>query len=291
MNLIHLKNVNIRMQKSVQKLKLLHGEWSAYNWGRLFFNIDLDNNVEANIRLFSDNEIDSVSNIIDPLDNKNLIVQLPDSIKFESLNIFVDSIIQNNEVLLDSAEVSVQVATEIDTNYLQILSPAQGYKLFPDSKEKTPLKLVFSRPIELSKDSIVSPQIFLDDTVQVAVNIAQISSLELELNPIFIWQENANYKLQIPQNSIIDKFGRGLQDSLTTINFTTTKEIGYGSVNVSLTYQNDGNNTVAKLFSTKNPSENYTAFVNSKSQFEFKTVPEGNYSLLFFNDIDKNMKY
>ncbi len=35
----------------------------------------------------------------------------------------------------------------------------------------------------------------------------------------------------------------------------------------------------------------HTSIVNSKSQFEFETIPEGNYSLYFFIDSDNNMKY
>ena len=114
--------------------------------------------------------------------------------------------------------------------------------------------------------------------------------MKFQLIPLLQWEENEKYQLKINREGISAEGGRGLQDSILTINLRTTKSKGYGTVSGKI---NESANLIlaVELFSTKNTSLSHTSFVNSKSQFEFKTIPEGNYSLYFFEDSNNDMKY
>ena len=104
------------------------------------------------------------------------------------------------------------------------------------------------------------------------------------------WDENTRYKLHFKRDGIITDHGRGLKDSLLIIGLSTKNNMGYGGV-VGPIKKSNSASIIAELFSVKNPSLSRVADVNSKSQFEFKLIPEGEYSLRFFEDSDNNMKY
>jgi hypothetical protein len=124
----------------------------------------------------------------------------------------------------------------------------------------------------------------------VATNISQLSPMQLQLIPVLRWDENEKYQLKVHREGILTEGIRGFQDSVFTINLQTTKSIGFGRITGKIS-ESIQSNLAVELFSTKNPSLSLTSFVNSASEFEFKTIPEGNYSLYFFRDSDNNMKY
>jgi hypothetical protein len=287
-----LSNINMRLWKKPENLKLLRGEWSAFNWGWLVFNNDLPKGITINLQLeFDDGTIfDSLLYYQDPIDQKNLIVQMDGSFKPNSIKVYLGSLKLNEELLLDSSEVLIQIPQEPDTSYLQILKPAQNFQIFPNTLPKDDLNIIFSKPVQLSEDSLLALKLFKNDSIPVNVNIRQIKPIQLQLVPSIQWEENEKYQLKIYRESIFTDSGRGLKDSVLTINLRTTKSIGYGSVTGKIS-ESAHLNLAVELFSAKNPSLSRTSFVNSKSQFEFKTIPEGNYSLYFFEDIDNDMKY
>lgn len=287
-----LSNINMRLWKEPQKLKLLRGEWSAFNWGKLFFNNDLPEGITADLQLKSedDQNIDLLQYYLDPMDLKNLILQVSDSLAQNSLKVNIISLKLDDKLLLDSSEVLIQIPQEPDTSYLKILKPAPNFQISPNTLTIQDLDIIFSKPIQLSEDSLLSPKLFKNDSIPVNVNIKQINPMQFQLLPLLQWEENEKYKLKINRESIAVEGGRGLKDSITTINLRTSKSIGYGTV-IGKISESVKLNLVVELFSTKNPSLSHTSFVNSKSQFEFKTIPEGNYSLYFFNDSDNDMKY
>ena len=77
---------------------------------------------------------------------------------------------------------------------------------------------------------------------------------------------------------------------MLTINLSTLKNTEYGAVTGKIS-ETLISNLVVELFSTKNPSLSQTSNVNSRSEFEFKLIPEGNYSLYFYKDSDYDMNY
>lgn len=287
-----LLNINMRLWKEPQKLKLLRGEWSAFNWGKLIFNNDLPESITTNLQLKSENDhnIDLLQYYLDPMDSKNLILHASDSLTSNSLKVNIVSLKFNDELLMDSSEVLIQIPQEPDTSYLQILKPTPNFQIFLNTLIIEELDIIFSKPVQLSKDLLLSPKLFINDSIPVNVNIKQINPMQFQLIPILQWEENEKYQLKINRKGILAEGGRGLKDSILTINLRTTKSIGHGMVTGKIS-ESAHLNLAVELFSAKNPSLSHTSFVNSESQFEFKTIPEGNYSLYFFEDSDNDMKY
>ncbi len=287
-----LSNIDMRLWKEPQNLKLLRGEWSAFNYGNLIFNNDLPDNITLDLQVRNDNNdiVDSLRYYPNPIDSKNLILEVADTIKSNSIKVNLKSIKLANMVLLDSSELLIQIPQKPDTTYLQILKPTNNYQITPNKLDIEPLDLMFSKPIQLSDSVNHLPKIFKNDSTQVEIKIKQLSPMHFQLIPLSQWSELEKFKLIIDRKGIYTENGRGLKDSVLAINFSTTKYIGYGSVTGKI---NDLHqlNLAVELFSVKNPSLSQTTLVNSDSKFEFKTVPEDNYSLFFFKDFDKDMKY
>lgn len=287
-----LSNINMRLWKEPQKLKLMRGEWPAFNWGRLVFNNDLPESLTVDLQLESKdgNNFDSLQYYLDPMDQKNLIVQVSDSLVQNSLKLNIASLKLINELLLDSTEVVIQIPQEPDTSYLQILQPTASFQIYPNALTIEKLDIVFSKPVQLTEDSLLIPKLFKNDSILINVNIKQINPMHFQLIPLVQWEENEKYKLKINREGIAAEGGRGLKDSISTINLRTNKSIGFGTVTGKIS-ELEHLNLAVELFSAKNPSLSHTSFVNSASQFEFKTIPEGKYSLYFFKDSDNDMKY
>ncbi len=287
-----LSDINMRLWKKPEKLRLLRGEWSAFNWGRLVFNNDLPEGITINLQLEFDDGIiaDSLQYYLDPVDQKNLIVQTSDSLISNSIKVNLRSLKLNDELMLDSAEVLIQIPQEPDTSYLQILEPTQNFQIFPNTLIIEKLDIIFSKPVQLSEDSLFLPKLFINDTIPVNVNLKQINPMLFQLMPSLEWEENGKYQLKINRESILAENGRGLKDSVLTINLRTTKSVGYGKITGNI-IESAQLNLAVELFSTKNPSLSQTSIVNSNSEFDFKTIPEGNYLLYFFEDYNNDMKY
>jgi hypothetical protein len=287
-----LSNIDMRIWKEPQELKLLRGEWSAFNWGKLIFNNDLLESLTVDLQLESTGgtNLDSLQYYLDPMDQKNLIIQIFDSFTQKSLNVNIGSIKLDEELLLDSSNVVIQIPQDSDTSYLQILNPTQNLRITPNSLVGKELDIIFSKPVYLSEDSLFTPKLFQNDTISIIANIKQVNPMQLQLIPTLQWEENEKYQLKISQRGVTPEMGRGLKDSIITINLQTIKRTGYGSV-VGKINEIGQSNLIAELFSTKNPSLSHTSIVNYKSEFEFKIIPEGDYSLYFYNDDDENMKY
>ncbi len=287
-----LSNINMRLWKEPQKLKLLGGEWSAFKRGKIIFNNDLPESLTIDLQLKSedDQNIDLLQYYLDPMDQKNLILQTNDSLEQNSLRVNIVSLKIDDELLLDSAEVIIQIPQEPDTSYLKILNPTPNFQISPNALTIQNLDIIFSKPVQLAGDSLILPKLFKNDSIAVNLNIKQLTPMKFHMTPLIPWEESEKYQLKFNREGILTEEGRGLKDSVIVLNLRTTKNIGYGTVTgkINETVQS---NFIAELFSVKNPSLSQTSIVNSESKFEFKTIPEGNYSLYFYKDDDEDMKY
>ena len=198
----------------------------------MHFNNELQNDITAKIEIDSGEgkNADSIQYYLNPIDNKSLILQIDEFNPQNSLKILVESIISNNKLLLDSSEVSIQVPQEPNTSYLEILEPSANLKVVPDKIVGDALNLIFSKPAYLSSDSALLLKLFLNDSIPIHFNVKQVNPMLIGLTPKTAWEENSKYKLQVPRVSINTDSGRGLQDSIKTLRFTTTKEVVYGSI-------------------------------------------------------------
>ncbi len=191
-----LLNINMRLWKKPEKLRLLRGEWSAFNWGRLVFNNDLPEGMMINLQLKSDDGkiFDSQRYYQDPIDPKILVIQASDSLMPNSIKVNVGSLKLNEELLLDSSEVLIQIPEDPDTSYLQILKPKPNFQIFPNSLTNEELDIIFSKPVQLSEDSLLVPKLFKNDSIPVDVIVKQINPMQFQLIPFIQWEENEKYR-------------------------------------------------------------------------------------------------
>ncbi len=283
-------NINIRMHKEAQELKLVRGEWSNYSWGYLYFNNDLPDSINLSMRLTQDKAIVDYDYFINSFDKTNLMIFPEDSLLSEPLQIMIDSIMFENQLQLDSAAIEIRIPQVSDTSYLKIIKPQSRLSITPNSIEGDQIDLLFSKPVKLSANELLAPKLFDSDSIESDILITRIDSMYCTISPVSAWQENSKYRLVLNRDGVTTEYGRGLQDSLITINISTTSRMGYGGVIGNLqTHKRDG--ILVELFSVKNPSLSRIADVNSKLQFEFKMIPEGDYSLRIFNDRNGDMNY
>ena len=285
-----ISNINMRMHEEAQELKLVRGEWSNYNWGHLYFNNDLPDSIKLSIRLMQDATNINYDYFINSLDKTNLMIFPEDSLLSESIQILIDSIVVGDQLQLDSAAMEIRIPQVTDTSYLKIIKPQSRLSITPKSIDGDQIDLLFSKPVELSANELLAPNLFDSDSIESDILITQINPMYYTINPVQAWQENTKYRLLLNRDGITTEHGRGLQDSLITITISTTSSMGYGGVVGSLqTDRREG--ILVELFSVKNSSLSRIADVNSKLQFEFKMIPEGDYSLRIFNDRNGDMSY
>ena len=96
--------------------------------------------------------------------------------------------------------------------------------------------------------------------------------------------------LKLDRRSLVPIYGKSMKDSLTSIKFKTSDYQGFGSLKInSIGERSD--DFIAKLTKFEKEQTVFRTLVNSKGAFNMERLPEGDYSLMFFQDIDKNGKY
>ncbi|GIS55136.1 hypothetical protein Ct9H90mP29_21780 [bacterium] len=76
----------------------------------------------------------------------------------------------------------------------------------------------------------------------------------------------------------------GIKDSLTSINFKTSDYQGFGNLIIN-TISEGERNIVAKLEKMEKPYYTFRSVVNLEGQTVLDKIPEGNYSLTFFQEV------
>jgi hypothetical protein len=176
----------------------------------------------------------------------------------------------------------------IDTTDLIIMQPNAKYRLNPEEKNVKPLKIIFSNLVEQGKDKYSIN--LLKDSVNIPYSIKWDSPIALNLLPHENWEPQTNYELQLLSKDFPPVFGRALKDSLTSINFKTSDYQGFGNLIIN-TISEEEENIVAKLEKMEKPYYTFRSVVNLDGQTVLDKIPEGNYSLTFFQDSDNNMQY
>ena len=81
-----------------------------------------------------------------------------------------------------------------------------------------------------------------------------------------------------------------IEESLTSINFKTSDYQGFGNLIINIISEEE-ENIVAKLEKMEKPYYTFRSVVNLDGETVLDKIPEGNYSLTFFQDSDNNMQY
>ena len=282
--------INMRIAERPRKIKLIRGEWLGRYWGKLFFSDNISNYEKLlSVHVIKDSSILVPTTFLDMLDKKVLHFILPDSLPDDSrLTITIPAISQGERTLIDSGRVTVRASSESDTSYLDIINPKNGFEIKPEEDRVVPLDIFFSR---IMKDSVNEDTIhLLSDTIAIPFSSQWLSPLHLQIVPKENWITRSKFSLVIMRDRISPFFGRSLQDSIKTIQISTTNFIGFGNLvgRIEKPYPQP---LVAELVPFENEQSKQSTVVNSNSEFEISHVSEGKYSLLIFNDLDGVRNY
>ena len=282
--------INMRIAERSRKIKLIRGEWLGRYWGKLFFSDNISNYEKLlSVHVIKDSSILIPTTFLDMLDKKVLHFILPDSLPDDSrLTITIPAISQGERTLIDSGRVTVRASSESDTSYLDIINPKNGFEIKPEEDRVVPLDIFFSR---IMKDSVNEDTIhLLSDTIAIPFSSQWLSPLHLQIVPKENWIPRSKFSLIIMRDRIFPFFGRSLQDSIKTIQISTTNFIGFGNLvgRIEKPYPQP---LVAELVPFENEQSKQWTVVNSNSEFEISHVSEGKYSLLIFNDLDGIRNY
>jgi len=282
--------INMRIAERFRKIKLIRGEWLGRYWGKLFFSDNISKYEKLlSVHVIKDSSILIPTTFLDMLDKKVLHFILPDSLPDDSrLTITIPAISQGERTLIDSGRVTVRASSESDTSYLDIINPKNGFEIKPEEDRVVPLDIFFSR---IMKDSVNEDTIhLLSDTIAIPFSSQWLSPLHLQIVPKENWITRSKFSLVIMRDRIFPFFGRSLQDSIKTIQISTTNFIGFGNLvgRIEKPYPQP---LVAELVPFENEQSKQWTVVNSNSEFEISHVSEGKYSLLIFNDLDGVRNY
>ena len=282
--------INMRIAERFRKIKLIRGEWLGRYWGKLFFSDNISNYEKLlSVHVIKDSSILIPTTFLDMLDKKVLHFILPDPLPDDSrLTITIPAISQGERTLIDSGRVTVRASSESDTSYLDIINPKNGFEIKPEEDRVVPLDIFFSR---IMKDSVNEDTIhLLSDTIAIPFSSQWLSPLHLQIVPKENWITRSKFSLVIMRDRISPFFGRSLQDSIKTIQISTTNFIGFGNLvgRIEKPYPQP---LVAELVPFENEQSKQSTVVNSNSEFEISHVSEGKYSLLIFNDLDGVRNY
>lgn len=284
-----LSEINMLVRMDPQPFRLLSGEWNSETWGRLFFNRSLpQENLEGKITILTDDSLSAPADFFyDPLDDRSLVVTVLDSIYGEKVEIQLQYLSQFEQIFIDSSKVKVRIPEIPDTSYLELVFPEKKITIQPEMKNKPPVSLIFSKPIQI--DSAFQNIVFIEgDSDSVSFVPHVISPMKINVELIEDWKPNQNYLLQLVKKS--DSGKMTFKDSLTKVQIQTEDFMGYG--NFSGTVEPSvASNMLIEIKSIEKQDIKYSKIVNSDLSFELAMIPEGKYTMIIFDDKDGNSEY
>ena len=286
-----LESINMMIPEKSYSKKMNRAEWITESWFKLFFSENISEVMSLlPLQVFLGDSILSVLDLFLDNEDKTIVhAVLPESLRRPGLVTFsLNSIFQGDKTILDSSRVSIRIDTTQYKKNVKIDFPLKSYVHPIDEEIITPLQISFSSFME--KSNISAPIELIKDSINVSSKYNWISPLTLEVTPLANWEPKKNYQLHIDRDNLKPVFGEPFIDSLTTLSFKTSDYIRFGrllgKVESSLM---DG--IVLQVKHLKNKFENLYTIVNSDGTFLMNRLPEGDYSLLFFQDDDGDNRY
>ncbi len=283
------ENIHIRIPKRLGGIKMTQAEWIKGTWGRVTFSDDITEFAHQ-IRLTIIQQDSSISEPFvfpDPLDESKLNFIL-DRFSEEYITVYTPGVIQGEGAVIDSGLIRIKIDTTRDTTHVSVVSPDSKFILRVEADTTMPLQVVFSSLVGQKKDT--QPFTLLEDSLVIPLDVKWESPLVASITPKENWKEMTRYTLQISQDPIDPMYGRGLKDSVVTVSFKTADYQGFGRLIISCA-DTVSESLVAEITEMEKEPRSFRTVVNSKGIFNMKQIPEGNYSLLFFQDSDGSNAY
>ena len=284
-----IEGVNIRILEKTGPIKMINAESLQQSWGRISFSGDIKDIVDdLSIELIAeDSVIISADYFLNPKDNSKLYFITENQIN-NYVSIRTNSLKKNSINIVDSSKIRLKMESFNDTTDLSIIQPNSKYILDIEQEKIKPLKIIFSNLINtklnkksfsIARDSIVIPFEFFWE-----------SPLSINLFPKYNWEPNSSYTLRIMRDLIAPIYGRSLKDSIASIDFKTSSYTGFGSLLINTNIESN-EQIFAELKNIEKLVPEFRSVVNSSGNTSMINIPEGNYFLMFFKDIDNNKVY
>jgi hypothetical protein len=195
---------------------------------------------------------------------------------------------QGEETIIDSGLIKLRVDTSIDTTNLSIKAPTKNFVLSIEEDNIIPIEIIFSNLIDSEKSQ--NSFVLMQDSISIPFNSTWITPLHSTIIPLENWIPRSSYKILLLRDEIHPIFGQTLKDSVKTISFKTSDYQGYGRL-IGSSSEKLSSKIVAEIASMEKEPRVFRSIVNLVGNFNMIKLPEGNYSLFFFQDSDGNDRY
>lgn len=224
------------------------------------------------------------------------LFQYPDSSK--ELRFFIEGLIGGESYFLKVAGLKDSVDQVLELVDRQVRVPkTDGFRLSindPALNEITsiepgpsPFNIQFTKPFSVISDSAIICWDKAGDTLNIAW---KIEDTVLKIFPDGKWLEESSYELKLFGDKILSADGFSMSDSVLTLAISTGSLTGTGGLmGYVLGPYVEGSIVTAKSLEKK--PEVFSVSVNLDGEFIMEQIPEGQWLLSAFQDIDSNGRY
>ena len=286
----NINNINIFFPKVLRSASVVNGKWVNNKTGIITFDNPIDafeKSILVSVK-YGDKDVQAKT-FLHNKDSKIVHFLLEDSIAADMKTVInVKSVFENGIMVIDSAVISARTKLSQDTTYLKINNYSTGSTLKIEEEIINPFDIYFSKIIY--EENIDNAFSLLKDSSIIDFNLVQISPMHYQINPVKNWLPETEYSINIIRENFKLNNSRSIKDSTMIIKFKTSKYEQFGNL-IGDVVSPQPNSIVARLTSLEKASHFYDAYVNSNLSFKINKIPEGVYSLMFYQDLDKNNKY
>ncbi len=287
-----ITGMNIIPAFEPQPLRVTKGEWVSPTWGRISFSAPYSvRNTQPYVSFYIGDSLLDLNVLLydDPNSAETIIVQTDSLPTDEECNVLVVRPDASEQFNSDSTWLTLQIPEDRDTTDLLLLTPAANTSLKPQLENQPSLTLEFSQPVILGSQPDSSISLLLEDSIQVQYRVLPISPMVYNLEMSQPWVENKKYTLSL-DSSVVGINGKGFSRKREVRKIATTHRQGYGGLLGSVT-SSSRYNLITRLEGVEKSKKVYYSSVNSTSEYQFELIPDGQYILMIFDDIDSNLVY
>lgn len=284
------KDINILIPKVSKYIRVVNGKWVNGKRGEINFDAPINEKIDYITVEITIGVNKILPNLFVDNNKKNTLhFFIKDSLK-SGLNTIINVVPRDNaeHSIIDSALISAKTKSNIDTSYLSIKYAEKMNNLEIEEDQIRPFDFSFSKVMHnVIMDSALTLK---KDSVILDFNLEKLSPMHYRVIPKTNWIPNTEYNLFLFRDKLKMANSRGIKDSLLIINIKTSPFRKFGSLTGNL-IEIYNEPFVAKLSSLEKEQYSLDVYVNSNSSFKINKIPEGIYSLMFYNDRDGNNNY
>lgn len=286
-----IHNINMRIFKEIPPFKVVNIQMENHAQGLIRFTtpVSLSSQNMPIIQFSYETEFGEIPDIIYQFkgNSEEIRFQVSNLIPGNKYTILVSDLRDSTDQELEPMSKEIQVP-EMDSLRLSIIFPEIG-KTVKLTEGFTPINVQFDGVTLSSTDSVVAT---LEDTggVELPLILEWENPTRLVLTPGLGWDPDVEYRMNLFANRLFSRDSIHMADTVFTYPIKIRLDRGDGGISGKVL----GEYVLDSIVEAK-PVENsiisYSVVVNSKSEFDFKKLPAGDWILSAFQDSDKNGRY